>query len=233
MADSRIVAEILGGAGNCGFYVGADLEGANLAGADFAHCRLWGTNLKGANLSGANLTDARCNGANLEGANLRGANLRDADFAPLGDQGGANLSNADLTGANLEGTNLDGANTRGAKGLGSESAEPVHTKARVEVAPELQPPSSVQGAEYTLRYYLGRFANGVLIDQKNRKRLLAAARELEIGLSKKQFNILVMAAIKEQGDVKGATIDLPISVSREVAEQLAEKAGGQSKVVAT
>ena len=91
----------------------------------------------------------------------------------------------------------------------------------------------MSSGRFTLRFYLGRFANGALIDQKNRKRLLAAARELGIGLSKKQFNVLVMAAIKEQEDADGATIDLPISVSRQVAEQLAESAGGQSEVVAS
>ena len=87
-------------------------------------------------------------------------------------------------------------------------------------------------SSYTLRYYLGRFADGSRLKETPRKRLMAAARELGVaGLTKKKINACVMAAVEQHGHDESATFVLPISVSQEQAQALGEKAGGQFTVV--
>ncbi|MGK7878592.1 MAG: pentapeptide repeat-containing protein [Crocosphaera sp.] len=84
------------------YFIGANLEEADLSNANLKGARLWGANLKKANLEEANLPMASFSAASLIEAKLQGANLV-----------GANLTGADLTRANLEGANLEDAILKG------------------------------------------------------------------------------------------------------------------------
>lgn len=77
-----------------GYFLRANLSGANLIFANLSKANFFRVNLSYANFFRANLTEANLSSANLSGANLSGANF----FR-------ANLSGADLSG--VVGLNID------------------------------------------------------------------------------------------------------------------------------
>jgi uncharacterized protein YjbI with pentapeptide repeats len=116
-----------------GWFVGADLTGANFSNslldeADLAYVSLENASLQNASLAGADLFLAYLDAANLTGANLQGAflyganaigtifdgaNLQDASFGLVLMDGGS-LRNANLQGASLASTSLYEVNFEGA-----------------------------------------------------------------------------------------------------------------------
>jgi uncharacterized protein YjbI with pentapeptide repeats len=121
------------------FFLGADLEGAELSGVDLRYTNMEGanfegtdlkavdlsyTNLRGSNLKGANLQGAFLIEANLEYAVLEGVNLQEA-FMMQANLQHALLHKANLQRANLYSANLQEADLKGAilKGADLESAD--------------------------------------------------------------------------------------------------------------
>ena len=71
-----------------GYFVGANLSGANLSDGNFSNATFTGANLSGANVSNGNFSGAAFAGANLSGANVTQSNLI----------GATGLTSATLTG---------------------------------------------------------------------------------------------------------------------------------------
>jgi len=90
----------------------ANLKGANFTGASVSEGYFLSANLEGADLSETHAHHAIFRGSNIDHANLRRASLVSADM-PNVSLRGARVENCDLTFANLTGSNLSDAQIQG------------------------------------------------------------------------------------------------------------------------